>query len=96
MTLKQTEIKSLIEKSRNFGFSEIPKNVSSEIVEQMIQVCKANPEKFWSAKEFDRLLEGKSRKYFSDTLWGLAEKKILRKAGRGIYQFNPSKENPEL
>jgi len=97
MTLKNQEISKLIEKSKSFGFEEIPKSSeSSEVVIQMIQVCKANPEKFWTAKEMEKLFETKSRKYFSDTLWGLREKKILVHVQRGVYKWNSGKENSEL
>lgn len=97
MTLKNQEIEKLIEKSKSFGFKEVPTNSeSSEIVLAMIQVIKANSEKFWTAKECEKLFESKSRKYFSDTLWGLREKKILSHVQRGVYKWNAGKDNPEL
>jgi len=90
----ETGLKELIEKSKTFGFKELPTSGNSEIVEAIIAICKASPDKFWTAKVLHEVIGERVPKYYSDTCWGLAQKGILTNVSRGVYQWRTHKDNP--
>lgn len=90
----ETSLKELIEKSKTFGFKELPTSGTSEVSEAIVAICKASPDKFWTAKVLHEIVGERVPKYYSDTMWGLAQQGILENVARGVYKFKISKDNP--
>ena len=87
MTLEQTELEKLIQKSMKIGHSEVPKNLD-EITTKIIEIMKQS-KKIFSAKEMFELIQERNTKFYSDKMWNLAKKNVLVKLEtRGYYKYN--------
>ena len=93
--MEKNSIQEIIEKSKKLGLTQVPTSTVSETAQVIIEIAKASPQKFWTAKLMHELVAERTQKYFSDTMWGLAQKKILVVKARGCYQYNSAKDNPE-
>ena len=95
------QIKELVQKSKTFGTEKLPTSSHSEAAQAIIAICEASPQKSFSAKDMQTIIgdETKTRKFYTDKMWQLAEQGILEhattKSGvvvRGLYRYHKKEE----
>lgn len=85
---KTTNFDELIQKAKEIGSDTVPMGTSE--IEQKIIAMFSGSGKVLTAKQTYDIIKEKDPKYFSDKLWYLARKGILKKEEtRGYYRISP-------
>ena len=93
MTEKQlpTELEKQIQEAKKVGFDTVPDS-TSELEQKIVDIFTLS-EKILTAKQVHKIIGEKEVKWYSDKLWYMAKKGVLKKLQtRGYYQISKPEE----
>lgn len=94
MTSKEkVSIEDLVSKAKKVGFDKVPES-TSELEIKLVEIMRQSGKIFTAKQMCKDILNEQDPKWFSDKMWNLAKKGVLKKLPtRGFYQYNFDRES---